>query len=172
MSRHEEMSSWMDGEADARQAESMPLHILQDSENRRRWDQWHLIGDVMRSASLGRKSQVAHRVAAQLASEPVLFSSNKARTSRRDIVRRSRLAYAAAVAAALGFVAMVALAPQMDEGGVAGMLAATGLGGKPQVLPSGTEQASALSMPEDPRLRELLEAHGSMSIRPVSIEVR
>lgn len=170
MNRHEEMSSWMDGEADGRHAESMSSTVLNDADHRKRWNEWHLIGDVMRSASLGVTTNVADRVAARLASEPLHMAPRKPQSSRRDLVHRSRVAAAVAAVAAVAFVALVALAPQMHEGGVSGLIAATGLGGSTPA--ANIEQASVQVMPDDPRLREALEAHGSMSIRPVSIEVR
>ena len=170
MSRHEEMSSWMDGESDARQSDALPSQLLQDAEARHRWNEWHLIGDVMRSPSLGRNTALAARVSKTLASEPAHLPSAELRSSRRRIVQRSRIAAAAAVAAAVGFVAVVAIAPQMEEGGVSGLIAATGFGSKP--APANTEQVSSQLAAEDTRLRDLLETHGSMSIRPVSFEAR
>mgnify|MGYP002147670341 CR=1 FL=1 len=171
MSRYEEMSSWMDNEADARAADAMPSQVLQDSESRKRWNEWHMIGDAMRSSSLGRTSMVADRVADRLASEPIHLPTAKARDSRRDILRRSRVAYVAAVAAAVAFVTVVAVAPYTQEGGLTGLIAATGLIDR-SATGSSSEPALAQVLPEDPRLRDLLEAHGSMSIRPVSFEAR
>lgn len=170
MNRHEEISSWMDGETEARQADGLPLRVMQDAESRRRWNEWHLIGDVMRSPSLGRDTVLADRIAQRLAAEPVLMPSAALRSTRLKRVRKSRMAAAAAVAAAVAFVAVVAVAPQINQDGESGLIAATGLGAK--TSPSVSEQASAQAMPEDPRLRDLLETHGSMSIRPVSFEAR
>lgn len=170
MNRHEAISSWMDGETEARQSEGLPSQVLQDAESRRRWNEWHLIGDVMRSPSLGRDTALADRIAQRLVAEPVLLPSSDLRSTRRQLVRKSRVAAAAAAAAAVAFVAVVAVAPQIHQDGVPGLIAATGFGAKPSL--SSLEQASVQSIPEDPRLRDLLETHGSMSIRPVSFEAR
>lgn len=169
MSQYEQLSSWMDGETDARQSDALPSQVLDDAQSRQRWNDWHLIGDVMRSPSLGRGTGLADRVAKQLATEPVLLPSTGLRSARRDRVRKSRIAAAVAVAAAVAFVAVVAVAPQMDQSG-SGLLATMGSGSK--LSTSGTEQASSQAMLEDPRLRDLLETHGSMSVRPVSFETR
>jgi hypothetical protein len=59
----------------------------------------------------------------------------------------------------------------MDGSDVSRLMAATGFGAKSS--PTGEAgQVSVQLLPDDSRLRELLEAHGSMSVRPVSFEVR
>ncbi|MEY2681643.1 MAG: Anti sigma-E protein RseA, N-terminal domain, partial [Pseudomonadota bacterium] len=51
MNAHEELSAWMDGQAAEGRAEHMTKKILQDPESRARWNEYHLIGDAMRSAA-------------------------------------------------------------------------------------------------------------------------
>lgn len=117
MNPHEELSAWMDGQAASGRAEAMVKNVLQDPESRARWNEWHLIGDVMRSAALARPTSVADTVAKALASEPVhLPVAQGAREQSAPIRRRMPRAMAGgAVAAALAFVVFVAVAPQMQQ---------------------------------------------------------
>ncbi|MEY2681484.1 MAG: hypothetical protein EBU74_06135 [Betaproteobacteria bacterium] len=175
MKAHEELSEWMDGQAGEGQAELMAKKILQDPESRARWNDYHLIGDAMRSASLARKSNIADAVAQALESEPVHFSAaaitsaNPSRVGRRKI---SRAVSGLAVAAGLAFVVFVAVAPQMQAPGGPEQLAA----GSPAIeatnSPAAASTATTTAVLQDTRLRELFDAHGSMSIRPVSTEIR
>lgn len=167
MDKREEMSSWMDGEMESNLTEPMSDHVLASEQARQDWNCWHLIGDVMRSASVTRPTSVANRVADALAHEPLHFprATAVARTTRKP-----RLAYGAAVAAAVAFVAYMALAPQMQEG--------TMMAGAPGTVTTASAPATAsverltpVAL-NDPRVRDLIDAHGSMSIRPVSAEVR
>lgn len=173
MTQHEEISSWMDGEADSTNAASMSAKVLHDPQGLQRWNDWHLIGDVMRSPSLARPSSVASRVADKLQTEPLHFpraAAPNAATNHKavPIRRRSPLVYGGAIAAAIAFVAFIAFGPTLQQGGFVEMIAAS--------MPSPTTRSSDQPVTpvalEDPRLRDLLDAHGSMSIRPVSAEVR
>jgi sigma-E factor negative regulatory protein RseA len=177
MNNREELSSWMDGEFDAQARPTIVTEILASREARQNWDQWHLIGDVMRSASVARTTSVADRVAEALADEPVHMpraqaargtaASGTRRASRQSV----RWFGGAAAAAAVAFVAYLAFTPQMQESGVSQMLA--GLPGTPS-SPSSTMSPDRLTpvVLEDSRLRDLIDAHGTMSIRPVAVEVR
>ena len=119
MNPHEELSAWMDGQAGSGRAEAMVKTVLQDPESRARWNEWHLIGDVMRSAALARPSSVADAVGKALANEPVhlpVASVIGEQQKRAPIRRRMPRAMAGgAVAAALAFVVFVAVAPQMQQ---------------------------------------------------------
>jgi len=161
MDKREEMSSWMDGEMESNLTEPMSEHILASDQARQDWDRWHLIGDVMRSASVARSTSVASRVADALAHEPLHFPRA---TAVACTARKPRLAYGAAAAAAVAFVAYMALAPQMQEGTM--MARAPGT-----VTTASVERLTPVVL-DDPRVRDLIDAHGSMSIRPVSAEVR
>jgi len=175
MNAHEELSEWMDGQTSESRAELMAKIILQDPESRARWNDYHLIGDAMRSAALARKSNVADAVAQALESEPVHFSApaissaSPSRVGRRKI---SRAVSGLAVAAGLAFVVFVAVAPQMQAPDGPEQLAA----GSPAIeaanRSAAVSTATTTAVLQDARLRELFDAHGSMSIRPVSTEVR
>ncbi len=167
MDKREEMSSWMDGESGSRPADPMSEYVLASDQARQDWDRWHLIGDVMRSPSVARSTSVANRVADALAHEPLHFPRATAVTRP---ARKPRLAYGAAAAAAVAFVAYVALAPQMQEG----TMMARAPGTVTTASAPATASAERLTpvVLDDPRVRDLIDAHGSMSIRPVSAEVR
>ena len=175
MNAHEELSEWVDGQTSESRAELMAKKILQDPESRARWNDYHLIGDAMRSAALARKSNVADAVAQALESEPVHFSApaissaSPSRVGRRKI---SRAVSGLAVAAGLAFVVFVAVAPQMQAPDGSEQLAA----GSPAIeaanRSAAVSTATTTAVLQDARLRELFDAHGSMSIRPVSTEVR
>jgi sigma-E factor negative regulatory protein RseA len=168
MNHHEELSSFVDGESTAGNAASITAKVLADAESRQRWHDWHLIGDVMRSESLaGGSSSIANKLSATLAAEPIHLP-RPAAASKKPLNRRPRLVYGSAIAAAIAFVSVIALAPQMQQTGITGMIAGQ-FGGA--VLATSDQRATPIML-EDPRLRDLLDAHGSMSIRPVSAEVR
>lgn len=172
MNQHEDISAWMDGAADPGRDRQIGDQVLDTAEARARWNEWHLIGDVMRSNSLAQPSSLTDKVARRLASEPVHLSrSRSVVVPERRVVRRKPLVYGAAVAAAVAFVTLVAVAPQMHQGGVGELLAGALA---PPAAQSGRQPVEPFSplVAEDPRLRDMLDAHGSMSIRPVSVEIR
>ncbi len=176
MNNREELSTWIDGELDANARPNITSEILASDQARRDWDQWHLIGDVMRSASIARTTSVAERVAQALTNEPIHMphaQPNVAATMRSRSASRQNARWfgSAAAAAAVAFVAYLAFAPQMQDSAVTQMLA----GGPATTSPSASAIAPDRLTPvvlEDPRLRDLLDAHGTMSIRPVAVEVR
>jgi sigma-E factor negative regulatory protein RseA len=172
MNQHEEISAWMDGAAEPGREDGIATRVSVDPDSRSRWDDWHLIGDVMRSSALARPSGLSDALNKRLESEPLHLPVARAEGPGRERRGRKRqLVYGAAVAAAVAFVAVVAVAPQMQQGGVVEMLANAVA---PQAPSAGRPAVEPLAplMAEDPRLRDLLDAHGSMSIRPVSVEVR
>lgn len=164
----EQLSAWMDGELDSQQARDAAARVLSDPELHDRWQGWHLAGDALRSSSLAiRPSKLVSRVSVQLESEPLHMAHLAAsRPSRVRGAGRSRLIYGGAIAAALAFVSLVAIAPQMQSN--LDELVALAMPGSGGALVAQPLEPVMLS---DPRLTELLEAHGSMSIRTVS-EVR
>jgi sigma-E factor negative regulatory protein RseA len=167
MNHHEELSSFVDGESTSGGTATMTAKVLSDADSRQRWHDWHLIGDVMRSESLASTSaSIANKLSSQLASEPVHLARPSA--AKKPIHRRPRLVYGSAIAAAIAFVSVIALAPQMQQTGITGLIAGQ-FGGA--VIATSDQRATPVML-EDPRLRDLLDAHGSMSIRPVSAEVR
>ncbi len=172
---HEQISAWMDGELDASQSSDLAAKIAADPELRRRWQQWHLAGDILRSSSLAiGSSSLANRVSAQLASEPIHFPqaiASESSTKRREAHRSRKMVYGGAIAAAIAFVSLITIAPQMQTN--LGELVASAVPGASTPAPETVlAQPATPVMLSDPRLSELLEAHGSMSIRTVSAEVR
>lgn len=146
MNPHEELSAWMDGQAQPDRAEAMVKTVLEDPQSRARWNEWHLIGDVMRSAALARPTSVANGVAQALAKEPVHLpvaaspQAPSAPTTSTPIRRRMPRAMAGgAIAAALAFVVLVSLAPQMQQADGPGQQLAEG-GRAPQALAVGPNQ--------------------------------
>lgn len=167
MSQLENISSFMDGETDQHSAGNMAAQVLEDADSRQCWREWHLIGDVMRSSSLANTASIANKISQQLESEPIHFP--RATALNKPVNRRPRLVYGSAIAAAIAFVAVIALAPQMQQTGITGLIA--GQFGGATAVTAKLDQPTPVML-EDPRLRDLLDAHGSMSIRPVSVEVR
>ncbi len=43
----EELSAWMDGELGRKNARGLPLQLERDTELRREWDCYHLVGDAL-----------------------------------------------------------------------------------------------------------------------------
>lgn len=146
MNPHEELSAWMDGQAQPGRAEAMVKTVLEDPQSRARWNEWHLIGDVMRSAALAKPTSVADGVAKALAKEPVhlpVAASPQAQatstpTSTPIRRRMPRAMAGGAIAAALAFVVLVTVAPQMQQADGPGQLAEGGRA--PQALAVGPNQ--------------------------------
>jgi sigma-E factor negative regulatory protein RseA len=158
----ERVSAWMDDSLSAQESADLYRAVSSDQSLQAKWHGWHLIGDVMRSASLAQPQPVSRRVAEQLATEPIHFLAASSRKEKRQgALSRRRVTYGLATAAAVAFVSVVALAPQTQQNFTQSVLA----GSSPAV-------PIAPSQLEDPRLRELLDTHGSMAVRPVSFELR
>lgn len=167
MSQFENISAFMDGETEQSSVGNIAAQVLEDPDNRQRWHEWHMIGDVMRSSSLAKSSAIADKISQQLESEPIHFP--RVTAPKTPSKRRPRLVYGSAIAAAVAFVAVIAVAPQMQQTGINGLIA--GQFGGDNAMTAKLDQPTPVML-EDPRLRDLLDAHGSMSIRPVSAEVR
>lgn len=145
MNPHEELSAWMDGQAQAGRAEAMVKTVLQDPESRARWNDWHLIGDVMRSTALAQPTSVADAVSKALANEPIhlpVASASRVQPAGAPVRRRMPRAMAGgAVAAALAFVVFVAVAPQMQQADGPTQMAGSGA-----ALQSPDSQPAAVAM--------------------------
>lgn len=167
----ERLSAWIDNELLQEDGQRLAQQVIATEPMRSRWEEWHLIGDVMRSAPLARPSGLGQRVSKALAAEPIHFPAKSSRTARQ-FIRQRQWMYGGAAAAAIAFVALVTLAPQMQDGSLNSFLAMGG-GASSQSQEAVRVAEPAMPVPvQDPRLRELMDAHGSMSIRPVSVEVR
>lgn len=161
----EHLSAFMDDGLHPADATKISEHLIADENLKSRWSEWHFIGDVMRSASLASHHVKTAEIAEKLRSEPIHLPQGSPSgaqvpqgiSSNRFAKRRPRWLYAGAAAAAVAFVSFVALAPQMQSV-------------MPPALVATSQPAKPVSPTqlEDPQLRELLDRHGSMAIRPVS----
>lgn len=158
----EQLSAWLDDSLEPHQSQTLAKAVLTETLLNERWKDWNLIGDVMRSASLARPTRLSDQVAERLTREPIHMQPAANRVSHAAArLRRHRVAYGVAAAAAVAFVSVVALAPQMQQ-----TIAPVLMAGSTPAAPATPTQL------DDPRLRELLDTHGSMAFRPVSAEVR
>jgi sigma-E factor negative regulatory protein RseA len=75
---HEQLSSLMDGDSSSDAIASACRHWKQDADARAQWHAYHLIGDVLRSEDLSRRSgadaEFLQAVRARLAQEPVVLA--------------------------------------------------------------------------------------------------
>lgn len=119
------LSALYDGQADPAEQELALRSCLSDSQVMRAWQDWHLIGDVLRSEELapsrGRDDAFLQRFRAELAREPVVLAPSASAPAealppvraRPHLRRVARLR--TAVAAAAGFMT-VALAVWLTQG--------------------------------------------------------
>lgn len=152
------LSAFMDDSLGHKQAQDAGEHILKTPALQAQWNEWHLIGDVIRSRGLAHMRPIADRVRDRLADEPVHLPFGATAKVSTDHHRRDRFraVYAGAVAAAIAFVALIAVAPQMQSP-------------NPSVLATGpVARPVSPAQLADPRLHELLDTHGAMAVRPVS----
>ncbi len=168
---HEKISAWMDGELEASESSGIAAKVLADPALRSRWQHWHLAGDTLRSTSLAlESSRLVNRVSTQLVNEAIHLPqpASQSNSKQREFQRSRKIVYGGAIAAAVAFVSLIAIAPQMQTN--IGELVASAVPGAS--TPAVLAQPATPVILSDPRLSELLEAHGSMSIRTVSAEVR
>jgi sigma-E factor negative regulatory protein RseA len=103
------LSELIDGELEAREARAVFDAVKRDAELRTRWQEYQLIGDILRGEkSLG--SDVTARVMAGLDDEPVVLAPQR----QRQPWQRRALALAATLAG-VAAVGWVALGPQSDS---------------------------------------------------------
>ena len=106
---NERISALMDGELDESELARNLALLRNDTDLRRTWDSYHLIGDTLR----GHVAQaLAARVSERLAAEPTVLAPRR----RAPRVRVAKHAFsAAAVAAGVALVAWLALPGLMPE---------------------------------------------------------
>jgi sigma-E factor negative regulatory protein RseA len=90
----QELSSLMDSELDATEADRVITGCCKNLENTATWQAYHLIGDVMRGDHAGRPGS-ADRIISLLGTEPTVLSPRK-----RFSEGAQRIAFAAAAAGA------------------------------------------------------------------------
>lgn len=98
----ESVSALMDGELSSKEAADVIATLGRDEALREVWDQYHLIGEVMR-ANPRIHTQVGERVSASLADEPTVLAPRRLlRTSRTPVYA---LAASVTFAACVGWYA-------------------------------------------------------------------
>ena len=97
----ETISALMDGELDGTEADKALSAIAADKDLDAAWDQYHLIGDAMRSNRMARLN-VRAKVAERMVDEPTVLAPR-----RWMRPRRARAASAVALAASVSFAAVV-----------------------------------------------------------------
>jgi sigma-E factor negative regulatory protein RseA len=152
----EHISALMDGELPEREADREVAQVKADPGLRERWDEFHLIGDVLRREPL-LSPHFGAVLARRLAEEPTVLAP-------RRVHRPSRpMAYAMSAAAsvsAAALVAWVALAPTAPVGDPMAKSAA------PKVAAADDAPAPAAQLanvPSDGRMNEYLLAHEGFS---------
>jgi sigma-E factor negative regulatory protein RseA len=148
------ISALMDGELDAREAAPEIAQLKNDAELRRRWDEFHLVGDALRG-ELMLSPGFGERFSRRLADEPTVLAPRRTRPDARRVATYAMSAAASISAAAL--VAWVALAPQQPGENVA-------LQPAPPLPAPRVEPARELaSVPSEGRMNEYLLAHEAFS---------
>lgn len=113
----ERLSALLDGELGAPETAGTCARWLHDAELRVHWQQWSLIGDVLRSDDLAshpqRDAQFLTALRGRLATEPVVLAPPVRRTPLAELRRHSRWVASSAVAA--GFVAVAGTALVLRE---------------------------------------------------------
>jgi sigma-E factor negative regulatory protein RseA len=124
----QELSSLMDGELEAHEAQRAIRGCCGNEELKRKWQEYHLIGEAMRGEhALPRAS--TRRIMEALASEPTVLAPR-----RRVPATAGRIAFAAA--ASLATVAVVGWIGLQDRGGQSGPSMAKSTTAAPPVLAS------------------------------------
>ena len=167
------LGALMDGRSDAAGVQAACRAWRSDATARRRWHEWHLIGDALRSGEL--VAHAAHdaafvaRLRERLEREPVVLVPARPH-ARRDVLKRRAWIGSAAVAA--GFVAVAATLlvvrqSQGDAGGAPQLVQAPAV--TPRAVAAAAQAAPAPVEPQtlvvngqlirDARLDQYLAAH-------------
>ena len=144
----EQTSALMDGELDARQAETEIARLKQDPEARSNWEMYHLIGGAMRGDRMVT-GNVASRVSERLAEEPTVLAPR----AKRPAPGVRYVLSAAASLSAVALVAWVAFQSPVTPGEQAAVV--------PAVEP--TPPTELVSVPSDGKVNDLLMAHQEFS---------
>ena len=143
------LSALMDGELDAREAQSAMVRLKTDAEFRSRWDEFHLVRDALHGEPM-LSASFNERLSERLAGEPTVLAPRRLPPRTRRAVTYAMSAAASVAAAAL--VLSVAIPPSGPDKPAVNMASTT----KPVVDP---QQTMPASLPYDGRLNELLLAH-------------
>lgn len=151
------ISALMDGELEGQDAQREIASLKTNGQLRERWDEFHLIGDALRSEPL-LSSGFNESFAKRLAAEPTVLAPQRVSAKPRRIAAYALSAAASVSAAAL--VAWVALAPTSSD--MPGQIAAGQRGSlTPQAIVPVTRALP--SEPSNGRMNEYLLAHEGFS---------
>lgn len=116
----ESVSALMDGELDSDEAAREIARFKQDTSRRETWDTYHAIGDAMRGehSQAGLSPAFAKRLSERLVLEPTVIAPRRAAPKSMQTWALSAAASVAAVAA-VGWVAMNGLSPEVAPGTMA-----------------------------------------------------
>jgi sigma-E factor negative regulatory protein RseA len=146
----EKISALMDGELDCDDAKRVIRDLGSDVARRQSWDEYHLIGDLLRgesSGELGRRQKCAASIFAKLADEPTVLAPAAIRSVQ--VEKRTRMALAVA-ASVVTMSAIVVVAFKQQNGTVASVQLVQ------QVAP---RQVGAAVAPSDIRVNDYLAIH-------------
>jgi len=174
--RHSAISAAADGDAESLGAVSQAWRS--DSEARRHWHAYHLIGDVLRSGELAsppaHDAAFLHRLRQRLADEPVVLAPVQMATpTPMPPLRRQAIGWLKPAALAAGFVVVAGVlvvsrvssptAPQASQTLAAAPspsgLVTVGAGAGVATSGAGPSQQGDATLIRDPRLDEFLRAH-------------
>ncbi len=166
----EDLSAWLDGEVDDPAAELLMVKVLASGDDRRRFEQWCLVGDALRSQEVaaGHSPRLCARIADALKAEPVLLAPRALPARRRRPSTLTRhIASGVAVAAAAAVVVFFAL-PQL-RGGVGAVPSLVAQVAAPAAQPGAAVALATVppgaspSAQHNPRLDPYIEAHRDFS---------
>lgn len=147
---NEKISTLMDGELERDEALQVIRQLGGEAERRAIWDEYHLIGDVLRGESAGevhRRQKTTAAIFARLADEPTILVP--AAIKQHAVQKRTR--YALAMAASVVTISAIAVVALKQQGGV--------------VVPMQTVQQIApkaigpVTAPADVRVNDYLSIH-------------
>lgn len=169
---NEKISTLMDGELERDEAMQAIRHLGQDTNRRVLWDEYHLIGDVLRGESSGeiqRRKKCADAIFARLATEPTVLVPAAMKTIPVEKKTRLVLAMAASIVT-VSAIAVVALKQQVGVVAPVQMVQQNGIAPIMQV----SNKASP-NTPAEIRVNDYLAIHrqfaGQSGFQAASVQV-
>ena len=147
---NEKISTLMDGELAREEALQVIRHLGNEADRRATWDEYHLIGDVLRGESAGavaRRKDTAAAIFARLADEPTILVP--AAIKVQPVQTKTR--FALAMAASVVTVSAIAVVALKQQGGVVAPVQTV-----QQVAPQPLMQAATQA---DVRVNDYLSIH-------------
>lgn len=143
----DQISALMDGELKDAEASNLLTNIRQNKELRQNWNDYHLIGDILRQTTV-TTPDLTDRISESLKSEPTVLAPHKSTPRKTEFIAWS----AAASFAAVAFVALASL-----------KFSATDVALESVASQSGTPAITLASSQSNPNLNEYLVAHQEFS---------